>query len=57
MEKVVAFVVSQERLVDSPRVIELWNAVSVQVGVGGVTVTVIVAVQWTVPPAPVAVAV
>jgi hypothetical protein len=51
----VAFSVVQESVEESPAVIEVGEAVRVQVGAGGVGVTVIVAVQWTVPPAPTAV--
>ena len=51
----VAFVVVQVSVEEPPFVTECGFAVSVQVGAGVVTVTVIVALQWTVPPLPIAV--
>jgi hypothetical protein len=55
--KEVAFVVVQESVELSPACIDDGFALSVQVGRGGVTVTVTFAVQCTVPPEPVAVSV
>ena len=54
MENIVAFVVVHESVDESPDVIVVGDAVSVQSGAGG-GVTVTVAVHATVPPAPVAV--
>ena len=53
-EKVVAFVVVQESVEESPAVIETGSAESVHVGAEG-SVTVTVVSQVTVPPAAVAV--
>lgn len=58
IENEVAFVVVHERIEESPLLIEVGAAVSVQTGAGGgggVAVTVIAAAQVTVPPGPVAV--
>ena len=57
IENVVALVVVQVRVGAPPLTNVLGAATSVQVGApgGGVGVTVTGAVQWTVPPAPVAV--
>jgi hypothetical protein len=60
IENVLAFVVVHERTLVPEEPTSVGFAVSVQVGAGGgggVVVTAIVAVQWTVPPVPVAVSV
>ena len=56
MEKLVAFVVVQESVEESPAMMDVGLAPSVQVGGGGGETTML-ALQCTVPPAPVAVSV